>query len=1121
MAQATKQAFDGYIQQIQLPITETYDPIKTLQDNKNKVVETLANKKAQKVSLSASVNYTRPSKSSVPPHIQKFETKQVTLLKSSVSKVTSVFEDQLMSSFREELENVVTRGSGWTIDSIELLQLNIAKYEPLKGSSYLPLPEFIAKKKAIINVQNKDDKCFMWSVLAKLHPAQKDPQRVTKYKQYVDELDFSNIEFPVKVKDISKFEEQNNLTVNVYSYDDEKKNVYPVYVSSDSPIGDQSQDRHINLFLHSESEEKSHYCYIKNFSALMAHKTKHDGTKFFCMRCLQHFNSKTTLTEHTEICQALNKNLVQVKMPKEGSKVTFQNIHKQMKVPFIVYADFEAMLIPECQQKGDQTVLVHKHEICSFCYIVVACDGSLIREPVIYRGEDAAHNFLEQMRDLYYNELTERIENPAAMIMTDEDKIRHDKASTCWICKKSGFSDDTKNWKKVRDHCHVTGAYRGPAHSLCNLKLKLDPKGWKLPVFFHNGRSYDNHFIMQAIEDQWKRVDCIAHTMEKYMTFRLNNLVFLDSFQHMPSALSKLADSLTEFPITQKYIDPEFIRKGVYCYEYVNDYSRFEEEELPPKEAFYSQLTKSGISDEDYQYAQRVWQELGCKTLGDYHDKYLLGDVCLLADVFENYRKTCYDAYGLDPAQYYTAPGMSWDAFLKRSKIKIDLFSDQGMFDFVERGLRGGLSMASYQSCVANNPYLPNYDPNKENNYIMYFDMNNLYGSVMVDLLPLSDFKFEELTLQDVLSIPAEAERGAIVEVDLEFPDSIHDYLNDYPPAPEPIDPSDFSKSRDQWTGKNKKLIPTFFPHNNYVTHYRNLQYYVQLGVQVTKLHKVLTFHQEAFMKDYIEFNTEKRKQAKTDFEKDFYKLINNSIFGKTMENVRLRKDIRLVTSEKRAKKLVCQLNYSSSKIFHENLAAFLMGKCKVELDKPVFIGMAILDLAKLKMLQWYYDYFKPKYPKARVLYTDTDSLILDVPTEDIYKEMNPGEYDTSDYPQDHPLHSAKNKKKLGVMKDELKGEVIESYVGLRSKMYSVNTVNNVEMKKAKGIGKSVVKNELSHSDYEKVLSSGKPMQHENTNLRSINHQIHTVKTVKTSLDSKNDKRVFNTTPGHYKHYFF
>jgi hypothetical protein len=389
----------------------------------------------------------------------------------------------------------------------------------------------------------------------------------------------------------------------------------------------------------------------------------------------------------------------------------------------------------------------------------------------------------------------------------------------------------------------------------------------------------------------------------------------------------------------------------------------------------------------------------------------------------------------------------------------------------------------------------------------MYFDMNNLYGCAMTERLPIGEFQFHpKPSLEKILSHPPDHDYGVFVEVDLEYPQNLHDEHNDFPLAAEKIEDKD----------GQVKLIPNFYPHKNYVCHYRLLQYYVNHGLKVTKLHRALSFKQESFMQNYIMQNTEYRKAAKTDFEKDYFKLMNNAAFGKTMENVRMRKDIRLVTTEKQVKKLISQPNYSSFKIFHENLAAVAMKKTKVTLDKPIYIGMAILELSKLRMYEWYYDYFRHLYPEARVLYTDTDSLIIDIPTEDIYKEMNPKDYDTSNYPKEHPLYSEQNKKELGYMKDELGGEVVLEYVGLRSKMYSVKTATDV-LKKAKGVSKCVVDKQITHEDYKQTLETNEPMYHTNTNIVSNHHVLFTQQTKKKSLCSEDTKRVNGSlTPGHY-----
>jgi hypothetical protein len=228
------------------------------------------------------------------------------------------------------------------------------------------------------------------------------------------------------------------------------------------------------------------------------------------------------------------------------------------------------------------------------------------------------------------------IKSPKPLDLSVDEEEHFQRADACWICQKKTGDD------KVRDHCHITGEYRGPAHNSCNLKLGLKPDTYTLPIFFHNLKGYDSHIILQALEDGWGKVTCIAHTMEKYMSFRLDKLVFYDSLQHLPTSIAKLAESLTSFPITEgefKEKSSLVLRKGVYPYEYMTDFDRFNLDRLPPIGRFYSSLKDEDISDEEYAYAQKVWTEMGCKTMNDYHDVYLKTDICLLADIFENYRK--------------------------------------------------------------------------------------------------------------------------------------------------------------------------------------------------------------------------------------------------------------------------------------------------------------------------------------------------------------------------------------------------------------------------------------------------------------------------------------------------
>ena len=288
-------------------------------------------------------------------------------------------------------------------------------------------------------------------------------------------------------------------------------------------------------------------------------------------------------------------------------------------------------------------------------------------------------------------------------------------------------------------------------------------------------------------------------------------------------------------------------------------------------------------------------------------------------------------------------------------------------------------------------------------------------------------------------------------------------------------------KDLDLKTPKCNKLLLTLQDKNNYVVHYRNLQFYLKQGMKLKRVHKVLEFEQECWMEPYIRMNTEFRKNAKSNFEKNFYKLMNNSVFGKTMENLRNRVDIKIVRSNEtdKIRKLVASPLYSRHVMFSNDLFGIDMRKSRLLLNKPVFTGMTILDNSKILMYDFFYNELKKKYgPKCELLYTDTDSLLLEIETDDVYKdiETNKNIYDTSDYPKEHPLYSDANKKVLGKMKDECNGTSIAECVCLRSKMYSILKGNEKNIKKAKGVKKCVVKKQIMHEQYKETLFGKKQL---------------------------------------------
>ncbi|GET66364.1 uncharacterized protein LOC110249295 [Rhizophagus irregularis DAOM 181602=DAOM 197198] len=323
----------------------------------------------------------------------------------------------------------------------------------------------------------------------------------------------------------------------------------------------------------------------------------------------------------------------------------------------------------------------------------------------------------------------------------------------------------------------------------------------------------------------------------------------------------------------------------------MDDWKKFEKTSLPPKRAFYSKFNETIISDKEYEYAQYVWEKAGYKTMQDYHDIYLKTDVFLLADIFQNFREMALKKYGLDPLWYYSIPDFAWDALFFMTGQILDLITDQNMYMMVEQGLRGGISM-------------------EEN------ELSNIQKQIESN------------------EIPDNSSEGYILKVKLEYPQALHSQHTDYPLAPERM------KVKKEWLSKKQqeiiacsgqrytptdKLIPNLFDKDEYVVHYRNLQYYVSQGLVIKKVYEAIKFEQAPWMKPYIEFNTAERAKAKNDFEKDFYKLMNNSVFGKTMENLRKRIRVSVVqpqTHPKKYKKLTSDPAFKGCKIFSENLVA-------------------------------------------------------------------------------------------------------------------------------------------------------------------------------------------------------
>ena len=282
--------------------------------------------------------------------------------------------------------------------------------------------------------------------------------------------------------------------------------------------------------------------------------------------------------------------------------------------------------------------------------------------------------------------------------------------------------------------------------------------------------------------------------------------------------------------------------------------------------------------------------------------------------------------------------------------------------------------------------------------------------------------------------------------------------------------------------------------------------------MKLKKIHRIIESNQEAWLKPYIDMNTELRKLAKYDFEKDLFKLMNNSVFGKTMENIRKYRDIKLLTTGKKRSKLVSEPNYHTINLISEDLSIIEMKKTKVKMNKPIYLGLSILEVSKILMYEFWYDYMKPKYnDNVKLCYMDTDSFIMNIKTNDFYEDVaNDVEnwFDTSNYEVNRPLPTGKNKKVIGLMKDEPGGKIITEFVNLRPKTYSYLTDDGKEDKNAKGTKKCVIKKMIKFNDYKKCLLNDEVILKPQQRLISKKHDVYTKNINQIALSNNDDKRI-------------
>ena len=725
------------------------------------------------------------------------------------------------NTLMQKLDDEQLEGSGFVFQEIEEVILEIYKVNDIQASSYIELPGKYKDNKSIINIKNNDQYCFLWCILVQLYPVENHKDRISKYIIHLNKLNLKGLEFPMKVKDIPKFENLNNLNINVFEL-----------------TGNFLTSIHNNKnYLEPQIDLlpfENHYCLITKLHCLL---TKDSHMKWVCRRCLTAFSSEPVLVDHMERC--INQQPTNITFSYKDH-LKFEDHHMKIPLPIRVYADFECI-----NQHQNTPKVLFKQIPIAVGYYVISPFGNYYYS---YFGIDCTKWFVNRMLTLE-KIASKYFKTNLELEITPQEEESFQLAEECWLC------ENPLGGEKVRDHDHLTGKYRGAAHNICNINCKQKSSSF-VPIFFHNFSGYDCHLIFEELlteaYNQNYNPTIIPKSLENYVSVQVGCLRFLDSYRFLSSSLDKLVKSLDNFPIMklEGMSDDFFKKKLAYPYEYLK-IDNFQEPLNLTKEDYWSTLTQSYPSDDDIKRTQELIEKYKIKNGRELTMLYLKMDVLQLTDVFENFVESSTREYKINPLYSYSLPGYTWKAGLKLTNIKLDFIKCKELLLLSENNIRGGISSVMGDRHVQSD----------ENKQILYIDANNLYGWAMSQYLPTGDFKKIKLCFEydsvlmneikeDIFNTPDDNEYGYFVECNLEYPAEIEEKTKNFPFCPyltkaDPDSFSDYMNSVKQLNYKpTQKLVCDVTNKSKYLIHYRMFKFYLNQGMKVTKIHTIYRFKQ-------------------------------------------------------------------------------------------------------------------------------------------------------------------------------------------------------------------------------------------------------------------------------------
>ena len=1045
-----------------------------------------------------------------------------------------------------QLDNYQQDGSGWYMHNVKLLQLNLALTNPLLGGCSFFLPTELARKSNCF-VDPPDDggqKCFLYAVIAYMayfYELCFDETLYTKlefYREREEQYNCSNMNYPVGNGGINTFENDNpSVAVVVFKCMKRKKQL-TYYPHRQSPFKNE-RPYIVNLLL-----INNHYMAILNKSGLFASSiSKRNLKMYFCDRCMYSCHDQDVLNYHETLCESGEWEGNHLHMPRESMPAQANSILKFTKmaatVPSIyqIIYDFESVLtvFQGCKPPPNLSwnYKTQVHEAISFCYVIIDSEGRMVGLPQYYSGPDAAEVLVVRLQE-EAERLLSYISKPLEHL-TEEEQSRKDETRACEICGTNFYDEDGEIvLSKYSDHCHHSGGgLRFVLCNGCNLHLKEQRKS--IPAVAHNATNYDNFHLLKAIFARYNPKSdyfrAVPKTVTKFTEFRYNQVVYKDSFNFLRNSLDQLVKTLEphEFGVFNSYfssltpLQRDLLRqKGFFCYEYITSPDVLKESCLPPREEFYSSLTGQTISEDEYAHALRVYEVMGCQTIADYLRLYNICDSILLALVWSKYCTANFKNYKICPSHFMSGAHLYYNAcLLKMKDERIELMTDYDQFLIIRANIRGGLAGAFLRGHSANNPLLDHFDESKPISYISMWDYNSLYASAQYSFqYPTGDYQtLSEPETFDLALIQHDSDTGYLLCVDLAYPTEIKEETRHLPLCPSneiitydqlsPYNKAYLKQFNLKYPKKVRKLVASQNDKNKILLHGEALMFYLSRGMQLKKIHTVISFKQSFWLKKWVAFNNQLRQDAKTTIEGNCAKAATNYTYGAFGLQKSKYNKLEVVTSADKFEQNLQRKNVTNWHILRDDLMLMTYRPKKVVLDRPLIVSFITLECARVLFYTMYYERLRPIYgPSLTLAYCDTDSYLMTCTDPQFYEKLGQiKEYlDTSNYPQDHPLFDPSGRQKLNKIKDEHGGKPIAVIYCIRSKVYFVRLGNGQVTKKLKGYPRSALKQLIHDEHFKQCLTEPTRLRHTYTKIDAEGFQLFTKHYNKISLANFDDK---------------